>query len=444
MKIAKSQRPTLARTMVYFGLILAINLQFLSPIVFANNKESFYTRNNIMFLDTDDSLSSEECTTLSSSEASGQSLAGGLSKDLIEIKNPDKLAQAIDEWVKKVSPRSPFVGLGKYAVMGGQRAGINPILPIVIARMETSLGTDPRAGKALRDGHNAYGRTATRSQPHIASARLWYKWNSLADSLFDRSPHQDDMYAYIKSRYKDLKTIDETMMRYAPPHENDTAGYLRNIKQWASEIYQLAGDAVDQTKLGTAHSYDECQSSDGSSDSGGFGGAGGSVSLGNFNMYYQYKGAWSRQLIGRGSCSRSTFTECGCGPTSLAIVISNLIGDKSITPLVTRNFADFPAGISWGSLISVPQRYGLKAAQIGLNIARARETLRSGGMVILSQAHGPLTRTSRGHILVLRGLTSDGRFLVADPASERHTQNQNGYTESDILGGAWSMWAVRK
>lgn len=430
----------ISRVVTCVVMIVAINLQFLGQLAWANNKESFYTRNGIIFLDTEDSLAAEECAPLASSQASGQNASGGLSKDLMEIKNPDQFAQAIDQWVKKVNPRSPFVGLGKYAVMGGQRSGINPILPIVIARMETSLGTDPRAGKALREGHNAYGRTATRSQPHVASARLWYKWDSLADSLFDRSSRQDDMYAYIKSRYKDLKTIDETMMRYAPPHENNTASYLRNIKQWASEIYQLAGDSIGQTKLGALHNYDECVSDDRTLG----GSAGGAVDLGNFNMYYQYKGAWSRQLIGRGSCLRSTFTECGCGPTSLAIVISNMIGDKSITPLTTRNFSDFPAGISWGSLVSVPQRYGLKVDRIGLNIARARETLRNGGMVILSQAHGPLTRTSRGHILVIRGLTSDGRFLIADPASERHTQNQQGYSDGDILGGAWAMWAVRK
>lgn len=405
----------------------------------ARPRESFYTRNNILFLDTEDSLAVDLCADLVTSVSSGIRQSGGLSKDLMVIKNPEKLAQAIDDWVKKVSPNSPFVGLGKYAVMGGQRSGVNPILPIIIARMETSLGTDVRAGKALREGHNAYGRTATLSQPHISSARRWYRWDSLADSLFDRSSRKDDMYAYIKNRYADLKTIDETMMRYAPPYENDTAGYLRNIKQWASEIYQLAGDSIDQNELGVIHSYDECAERDMAYGVGAVG-----VSLGNFNMYYQYKGPWSRQYIGRGSCVRSTFTQCGCGPTSLAIIISNLIGDKNITPFTTRDLSAFPAGISWGSLQSVPQKYGLKTQDIGKNIARARVALQQGGMVILSQARGPLTRHSNGHILVLRGLTSDGRFLVADPASEKHTNNQRGYTESDILGGAWGMWAVTK
>lgn len=410
-------------------------------LVFANT-ERFYTRNNILFLDTDGSLDSEVCSELTGSGSAGESLsAGELSKDLMEIKDADKLASAIDEWVKQKTPNSPFVGLGKYAVMGGQRSGINPILPIIIARKESQLGTASAAGRKLTEGHNAFGRTATAGQPHVATGRLWYKWNSFEDSLFDKSSRKDDMYAYLKRQYSSTKTIDELMLKYAPPSENDTTTYINQIKQWAGEIYALAGDAIDRAKLGLTNSYDDCAYG---SDSYS-GGAAGMVSLGDFNMFYQHQGAWAKQLIGKGGCVNKDFAWCGCGPTSLAIVVSNLTGDKSVNPLKTRDLSQFAsAGISWSSFTSVPKAFGLKSQMIGVNIAKVRETLQAGGLVIFSQSRGALTGYTDGHIMVIRGMTEDGKFLVADPFKPAHTNNQNGFTAAQILGGTRNMWAVTK
>ena len=415
-----------------------------APAVMALRQESFFTRNNILFLETDSSLSSSlesaGCSELQASSAAGDIAGSGLSKNLMEIKDPQRFAKAIDDWIRQKYPKSPMVGLGKYAVMGGQRSGINPILPIIIARKESQLGTARGAGRKLTEGHNAYGRTAQRNQPHVATGRLWYKWPSFEDSLFDKTDRKDDMYAYLKRRYNDIPTIDQLMMRYAPPHENNTEQYLREIKSWANEIYALAGDSIDLTKTGKEATYDNCHSLGGNS----FGGSAGTVSLDGFTMYYQYKGPWAKQLIGKQSCINSTFTQCGCGPTSLAIVIANLTGDKSVIPPRIRDLAMFPNGISWGSLENVPRKFGLKTQDINKNIAKARDTLRKGGYVIISQARGALTRQSDGHILVIRGMTSDGRFLVADPASEKHTTNQKGYSEQDILNGTRRMWAVTK
>lgn len=430
------------------GCLVAVVLAvFLNQLALAS-RERFYTRNDILFLESGDGMSSisPECSTLHNSMSSGVNSTSGLSKDLMEIKNPEAFAKAIDDWVKKYYPKSPFVGLGKHAVRGGQRAGINPILPIIIARKESQLGTDPKSGRKLFEGNNAYGRSANKNQPHITTGRMWYKWNSLADSLFDTSSRQDDMYMYLKRRYSDTKTIDELMMRYAPPHENDTKTYIAEIKKWSSEIYQMAGDAIDQSKIGSTHSYDDCKSSGQSNSAGGgyTGGEAGAVNLGNFTMFYQYKGPWAKQLIGKQSCLKRDFAWCGCGPTSLAIVIANLTGNKNITPPVTRDKSSFPNGISHASLLNVPREYGLKTQAIGLNISRAREALQKGGLVILSQGNGALTKQSDGHILVIRGITKEGRFLVADPASERQTNNQTGYTASEILGGSKGMWVVMK
>lgn len=416
-----------------------------APAVMAASRESFFTRNNILFLDTDGSLSSsgesEGCSNLLVSQSVGAAAEVGLSKELMEIKDPKRFAKAIDDWIIKKAPKSPLKGLGRYAVMGGQRSGINPMLAIGIALKESTLGTNVAgAGRKLTEGYNAYGRTATNSQPHIETGRKWYKWNSFADSLFDKTSRKDDMYAYISRVYKQHKNFDKFMNAYAPPSENDTEKYIQEMKQWASEIYELAGDSIDITKLGKKIAYDDCQSPDGYT-----GGEAGAVSLDGFTMFYQKTGPWAKQLIGKGGCLNRDFAWCGCGPTSLAIVVANLTGDKNITPPKTRDLSLFAdVGISWTALDDVPRKFGLKTQRIGLNVSKVRETLQKGGYVMVSQGSGPLTPSSDGHIFVIRGMTSDGRFLVADPDSPKHTNNKKGYSIRDITVGTRNMWAVTK
>ncbi len=434
------RRTSLRVRVLAMSAVALIVAGFVAQVAEATSRETFYSRNNILFLETDDSLSSASgCDSLQASAAAGDSASGALSKGLMEIRDSAKFAQAIDDWIKAKFPQSPFVGLGKFAVMGGQRSGINPIFPIIIARKESGLGT---AGSIVKRANNAYGRQASSSQPHILTANggRYYKWTSLENSLFDQSSNQDDMYAYIKRRFKDFDTIEDTMIQYAPPSENDTTTYIREIKQWATEIYELAGDSINVGKVGEVVRYDDCN------DPGAYvGGAAGAVSLDGFNMLYQHRGAWAKQPIGKGGCVNKDFTWCGCGPTSLAIVISNLTGNYSITPLETRDKASFSAvGINWSSLTGVPQQYGLKVQAIGTNVTKAREAIQKGALVIVSQSRGALTSTSDGHIFVLRAVTENGNFLVADPISEKHTTNKNGYSASQITGGTRNMWVVSK
>ena len=105
----KKYQHKLALVLICGGLVLTISLVMFNLLVSASHKnEQFYTRNHIIFLDKNDTFRGGGCNALSSSSASGQGSSSGFSKDLMEIKDPDKFAQAIDEWVKKVSPNSPL------------------------------------------------------------------------------------------------------------------------------------------------------------------------------------------------------------------------------------------------------------------------------------------------------------------------------------------------
>lgn len=121
---------------------------------------------------------------------------------------------------------------------------------------------------------------------------------------------------------------------------------------------------------------------------------------------------------GRGNISR-----WGCGPTSLAIVISSLLG-KEVTPInIVDKFcpAYCTSNGSYGSMmIAAPEYYGLKSIAVSRtnsDLQRIINALSQGSLVV---AHmGPGDFTKGGHYIVLRGVTSSGQVLVADPKVEK-------------------------
>lgn len=143
--------------------------------------------------------------------------------------------------------------------------------------------------------------------------------------------------------------------------------------------------------------------------------------------YNQLDSRWSNQMYGRSS----TIGAAGCGPTALAICVSTLTGRNVDPPAVcdwsVRNGHRCEGNGSYHSLIPEgAKHYGLKVEKLGRSSARELEQhLSSGKLVIAIMAKGHFT--SNGHFIVLRGITEDGKVLVADPASYKRS------------GQEWSM-----
>lgn len=149
--------------------------------------------------------------------------------------NEDGFAEAINTYISGLSTASPFVGTGDKLVQAGKLYGINPAWVINIARKESSFGLRIPTGT-----NNAFGRTATSSQPGVEfEGRRWYKYDSFIASI----PVQTE---YLKRRYIDegLLTITQITNVYAPPKENNTAGYINQMNQWIGEIMALAEGSV--------------------------------------------------------------------------------------------------------------------------------------------------------------------------------------------------------
>jgi hypothetical protein len=172
--------------------------------------------------------------------------------------------------------------------------------------------------------------------------------------------------------------------------------------------------------------------------------------------YNQGDNPWKNMMYG----TIRTIGISGCGPTSMAIVISTLNGQE-ITPEMTSNWSyqngylvqgysnGRPYAMSSHSLIpALATEYNLNSTGIAKNSNTAEkiyQVLSSGKLVVAIM--GPGHFTSGGHFIVLRGVTEKGKILVADCGSRQRT-NQEWDIETIIreakgnAGAGGPFWAI--
>ena len=126
----------------------------------------------------------------------------------------------------------------------------------------------------------------------------------------------------------------------------------------------------------------------------------------------------------------------GCGPTSMAIILSNLTG-KPVSPRKMWNIS-VNAGVSngrWGSngngLASILNGYGVRTRRT-FSHEEARRHLQSGGQVLASVGGSdtysnmgryiaPWHHYRAGHFVVYTELTSSGGYVTLDPGWRQYT-----------------------
>ena len=144
----------------------------------------------------------------------------------------------------------------------------------------------------------------------------------------------------------------------------------------------------------------------------------------------------------------SNIASGGCGYTSLAMVLSYLTGEKieppAIIDKVGSSFHVAGAGISWSAFTGIPEKYGITGITESFDSATILKALKEGHPVICSQ--GPGLFTSAGHIIVLRGITQDGKVLINDPNdNDRKNYISREFDfESEVKSTANNFWIFPK
>ena len=123
----------------------------------------------------------------------------------------------------------------------------------------------------------------------------------------------------------------------------------------------------------------------------------------------------------------STVANSGCGPTSMAIVISTLTG-KNVTPEMTKSFAEDNGeyvqgqGTSHSFIGNAAAHWSLTCERVGKDrMDDVVQALKEGKMVVEICEAYTITGGSSGHFIVLTGVTSDGYITIADCASRERT-----------------------
>ena len=118
----------------------------------------------------------------------------------------------------------------------------------------------------------------------------------------------------------------------------------------------------------------------------------------------------------------------GCGPTSMSIVVSSLT-EQTVDPPAMAEWA-YQHGYwcsgngSYHSLIpGAAEGFGLSCESIATDDPQAVvDALASGKLIVALMSKGHFT--SSGHFLVPRGVTAEGKILVADPASKKRSEQE--------------------
>ena len=190
------------------------------------------------------------------------------------------------------------------------------------------------------------------------------------------------------------KTPDEIM---------DEMGFDDEQKNWANLMYNVFtgqkitpdSEFVDKDRL---KSYE-------------------GVDLDGLTYFNQLDERWANEMYGK----TDTIGVAGCGPTALAIAITNLTGEETDPVEVAEwSYENGYVCEGSGSYISLipnaAEHFGLSVEKLGKSSAEELiQHLADGKMIIAIMGAGHFTNS--GHFIVLRGVTGGGKILVADPVS---------------------------
>ena len=219
------------------------------------------------------------------------------------------------------------------------------------------------------------------------------------------------------------KTPDEIM---------DEMGFDDEQKNWANLMYNVfTGQRI--TPDSEFVDKDRLQSYEG-------------VDLDGLTYFNQLDERWANEKYGK----TDTIGVAGCGPTALAIAISNLTGDET-DPVEVAEWSYDNGYVCEGSgsyislIPNAAEHFGLSVEKLGKSSAEEiKQHLEDGKMIIAIMGAGHFTNT--GHFIVLRGVTDDGKILVADPVS--YNRSTMAWDVSTILkevknaGSGGPFWSL--
>lgn len=155
-----------------------------------------------------------------------------------------------------------------------------------------------------------------------------------------------------------------------------------------------------------------------------------------------YRQNWS--VLDQKEYGNEGFGLCGCGPTCIAAIISNLAG-VPVDPEEMRVYglsvgSWLPSGgTTYGFLIETAKKYGIKTTQIYASDKDALfAALKDENKLVLATM-GPGDFTLGAHFMLFRGITDDGKILISDSYSYEYSTMEWDYDDlyAQLKTGYW-------
>lgn len=164
--------------------------------------------------------------------------------------------------------------------------------------------------------------------------------------------------------------------------------------------------------------------------------------MGDFVYFNQTDSIWNQNGY--------QISSAGCGPTSMAVVISSLT-DEWVTPIDTTVWAYnhgyySSAGSSHSLIPALSEAYGLRCKGVSTDYASIKKALHKGKPVVALMGPGYFTR--KGHFMVLIDIDENDNVTVADVGSRQRSSYK--YALSDIIRQSKSasaggpFWVISK
>lgn len=167
---------------------------------------------------------------------------------------------------------------------------------------------------------------------------------------------------------------------------------------------------------------------------------------GDIVYYSQREEPWASGTYGTGWAS--SIAANGCGPTSMAMVLSTLTSvqvtpiDMAAYSMANGHCMPGDGGSFWSLFPAAAKKYGLTCKQT-TNRQEIMDALSNGALVIASQNNALGNYwTYGGHFIVLTGVTESGNITVADPYSRGKTAIS--HSQDQVFIPMRSAWIIQK
>ena len=159
-----------------------------------------------------------------------------------------------------------------------------------------------------------------------------------------------------------------------------------------------------------------------------------------YPYYVQWDRRWAYDALGGTNVAIG-----GCGPTVVAMALSGMLKDETITPkqiseIENANGYFTSLGTKWSFFDFIADKYNLKSIKLSLSKASINEAIDRGNPIIASVHPGKFTTV--GHIILIVGKNNSGNYIINDPNSYNRTLKVWSYDElkTEII----AMWELSK